>query len=85
MRPAPPDSWVSATATGPGPEERRSGITREELKLSSNKLIDLSCGFNFLNILTFLLEAFLFLADIDPRLCLFSYYSLLCALYGGES
>lgn len=45
---APPDCWVSATATGP--EERRSGITQEELKLSSNKLIDLSHGFKFLNI-----------------------------------
>lgn len=45
---APPDFWVSATATGP--EERRSGITQEELKLSSNKLIDLSHGFKFLNI-----------------------------------
>lgn len=85
MWPAPPDFWVSATATGPSAEERRSGITQEEMKLSSNKLIDLSCGFKFLNILPFLLEAFLFLADIDPRLRLFSYYSLLCALYGGES
>lgn len=52
----------------------------------TSKQTDLSCGFKFLNTLPFLLEAFLFLADdIDPSLCLFSYYFLLCALYRGES
>lgn len=55
------------------------------VRRGTSKRTDLSCGFKFLHTLPFLLEAFLFLADdIDLSLCLFSYYSLLCALYGGE-
>lgn len=52
----------------------------------TSKWIDLSCGFKFLHTLPFLLEALLFLADdVDPSLCLFSYYSALCTLWGAES
>lgn len=83
---APSDFCVSAVATGTGPEEWRCGTTREELNVAPiNEQTDLSCGFKLFNALPFLLEAFLFLADdLDPSLCLFSYYSLLCALYGGK-